>query len=308
MIFLGPFFPQAQEGRIKSIAKRRPSAAPNVFQSSLLKGLGEQLGEKLSVVNVLPVGTWPRGARALVMRGGDWKDGTISGHEVGCINLPFVKQYTRAVGLKRYLKKVIEPGTEIVMYSLYMPFMKAVYDLPNVKVTAIVTDLPEYYDLQKTSALRKALRTAQNKVIYKLMGRIDRFVVLTDQMRERLGVGDRACMRMEGICTADRLPVQEKRNNEKAILYSGTLNYKYGIKNLLDAFADIDDPAVQLWICGSGDAEEEIKAILDDAIKFGVASACIPPSYVEFAKEYVGDKLKICTRTEVMLCNLLRKS
>ena len=41
--------------------------------------------------------------------------------------------------------------------------------------------------------------------------------------------------------------------------------------------------------------EEEIKAILDDAIKFGVASACIPPSYVEFAKEYVGNKLKICT-------------
>ncbi|MBR2385614.1 MAG: deoxyribose-phosphate aldolase [Clostridia bacterium] len=41
--------------------------------------------------------------------------------------------------------------------------------------------------------------------------------------------------------------------------------------------------------------EEEIKAILDDAVKFGVASACIPPAYVEFAKNYVGDKLKICT-------------
>ncbi len=41
--------------------------------------------------------------------------------------------------------------------------------------------------------------------------------------------------------------------------------------------------------------EEEIKSVLDDGMRYGVASACIPPSYVEFAKGYVGDKLKICT-------------
>ncbi len=41
--------------------------------------------------------------------------------------------------------------------------------------------------------------------------------------------------------------------------------------------------------------EKDIKAILDDAMSFGVASACIPPAYVEFAKNYVGDRLKICT-------------
>ncbi|WP_027127948.1 deoxyribose-phosphate aldolase [Fusobacterium perfoetens] len=40
---------------------------------------------------------------------------------------------------------------------------------------------------------------------------------------------------------------------------------------------------------------EEIKQILDDGIKYGTASACIPASYVKEAKEYVGDKLPICT-------------
>jgi deoxyribose-phosphate aldolase len=40
---------------------------------------------------------------------------------------------------------------------------------------------------------------------------------------------------------------------------------------------------------------EDIKAICDDGIKFGTASVCIPPSFVKEAKEYVGDKLKICT-------------
>lgn len=40
---------------------------------------------------------------------------------------------------------------------------------------------------------------------------------------------------------------------------------------------------------------DDIKATLDDAIKYKTASACIPPSFVAKAKEYVGDKLKICT-------------
>lgn len=40
---------------------------------------------------------------------------------------------------------------------------------------------------------------------------------------------------------------------------------------------------------------EDVKKICDDGIKYNVASVCIPPCYVEEAKKYVGDKLKICT-------------
>lgn len=39
----------------------------------------------------------------------------------------------------------------------------------------------------------------------------------------------------------------------------------------------------------------EIKQICDDGMAYGTASVCIPPSYVKQAKEYVGDKLAICT-------------
>ena len=39
----------------------------------------------------------------------------------------------------------------------------------------------------------------------------------------------------------------------------------------------------------------EIKAICDDGITYKTASVCIPPSFVKQAKEYVGDRLKICT-------------
>lgn len=39
----------------------------------------------------------------------------------------------------------------------------------------------------------------------------------------------------------------------------------------------------------------DIKGICDDGIKYNTASVCIPPSYVKRAKEYVSNKLKICT-------------
>lgn len=39
----------------------------------------------------------------------------------------------------------------------------------------------------------------------------------------------------------------------------------------------------------------EICTVLDDAMKYGCASACIPPCYVRRAADYVGGKLPICT-------------
>ena len=40
---------------------------------------------------------------------------------------------------------------------------------------------------------------------------------------------------------------------------------------------------------------EEIRRICDDALEYGTASVCIPPSYVGRAKEYLGDRMAVCT-------------
>lgn len=41
--------------------------------------------------------------------------------------------------------------------------------------------------------------------------------------------------------------------------------------------------------------EEQIYALCDEGIRYKTASVCIPLSYVKRAKEYVGDRLPICT-------------
>ena len=40
---------------------------------------------------------------------------------------------------------------------------------------------------------------------------------------------------------------------------------------------------------------EQIREICDDAVKFGTASVCIPPSFVKQASEYLGEKMPVCT-------------
>ena len=39
----------------------------------------------------------------------------------------------------------------------------------------------------------------------------------------------------------------------------------------------------------------DIREICNDGIKYGTASVCIPPCYVSRAKDYVGNRIKICT-------------
>ncbi|MCI8765178.1 MAG: deoxyribose-phosphate aldolase [Lachnospiraceae bacterium] len=40
---------------------------------------------------------------------------------------------------------------------------------------------------------------------------------------------------------------------------------------------------------------EDIRYLCEEAIAYGTASVCIPPSYVRQAREYVGDRMAVCT-------------
>lgn len=271
IIFLGLLYQSEKENEIHKNIVSNISNAPNVFQWNLLHGIKKIVGSRLSIVNVLPVGVWKRQYRRFFLSDSDWESNGVSGHEIGSINLPFLKQWHRSVKIKKHLKKVADENTEIILYSAYMPFLKAIYHLPkNIKTTAIITDLPKYYDLGQTSRIRKILRSVQNRMIDRYLKRVDRFVVLTKQMCGPLKVGDRPWICVEGICNADQSETANSKTDKHIIFYSGTLHYQYGIKNLLDAFSIIKNNNVQLWICGSGEAKSEIESLAkkDKRIKF----------------------------------------
>lgn len=53
--------------------------------------------------------------------------------------------------------------------------------------------------------------------------------------------------------------------------------------------------AVDHTLLAQGATWEQIRQLMDDAIRFETASVCIPPSYVKAAKAYLGDRMRITT-------------
>lgn len=262
MIFLGPLFPKEQEEEILKKTRSGISNAANQFQWKLIDGLTAQLGRNMHVVNVLPVGTYPRHYRELLLRNRKWKIGDADCCEIGCLNLPLLKQLMRTVRLRRYLKN-IDPRESILICTAYLPFLWAAHFLPaSVQVTAIITDLPEYYDMHQVSVMRELLRKLHTRLVYRYMSRVDRFVLLTEQMALPLKVGRRPYIVMEGICSSAAQPQVQPthRHPGKVLMYTGRLNRRYGLADLLEAFSGMDMAGLQLWICGSGEMEDEVRA------------------------------------------------
>lgn len=271
MIFMGPVYRPEQEEELIAMSGASISNAASTFQWSIIKGLSHVTDKNVSVINALPVGTWPRFFSKLILKSGDWSYNGKPCHEVGCLNLPFIKQFCRYKNTDRYLKNYCKDEKEIIISTAYMPFLKAAYRLPkDVSVTAIITDIPEFYDMRRVSKLRKLLRKINNGFVYKYLSRVDNFVLLTEEMKNPLHVGDRPYVVIEGIYSSELEKETNEKKREKAILYTGRLNYRYGIENLLKAFEKIQDADAELWLCGAGEMENDIKlaAEKDKRIKF----------------------------------------
>lgn len=267
MIFLGCLFDREKENIYLQKSKCGISNAVNGYQWNLIDGLNENLIAPVTIVNALPVGIWKRQYKDFILEDIEWSYKGSGNYEIGCINLPFIKQYQRYCRCKKVLKKINDK--RIIIYSPYLPFLRAIYKLDkSYDITLVVTDLPEYYDLGRVRKLKKFFRKLNNKRVYRYMKRIDRFVILTEQMKEPLNISDRPYTVVEGICNGVPAPISQGK--EKTILYTGTLHERFGIGTLLDAFSKIEDSEYKLWICGGGDMEKKIEeaAKRDSRISF----------------------------------------
>lgn len=278
ILFLGCLFKQCDEKEILHKSKIGLQNQVNIFQWAIINGLEIELNNYIDIINVLPVGTYPKYYSQIFLKTRKWKhQKNAKDLEIGSINLPIIKQITRIISCRIKIKKWIKENEGddkvVIIYSTYLPFLYSIKGLSsNIKSIIIVTDLPEFYDLtQSENILYKTIRSIYSKLTYNLLNNIDAFVVLTKYMLNRLSIADKPYVVIEGIVDSNiELENNMFKEKNKIILYTGTLNFKFGIKNLLDAFDFIKNEQFELWICGRGEAEEEIKnrAKVDRRIKY----------------------------------------
>jgi len=279
VLYLGYVFNESEEKDLLQKSKIGLPGAVNTYQWGLIKGLDKNLKKPVDIINLLPVGTYPKYFNDLVVRTREWSHFPgAKDLEIGFLNLPALKYIIQTLACKKAIKKWINDNANndkiVVIYTPYLPFLLAAKSIPsNVTVTLVVTDMPEFYDLTASSnQIKKLLRIGKNFFIYKSMERINSFVLLTEQMKKPLNVGERPWVLIEGLVDNDHKYYWNKeiKKDKKIILYTGTLNFQYGILDLINGFRLIKKKDYELWICGSGEAEGEIigASKADDRVKF----------------------------------------
>lgn len=272
-IFLGFAFEKQREKELLAFCKNGISMAVNQYQLGFLYGLNR----KVDIISATCIGAFPLKSNKLFFRR-EFMESEYGKMEY----LPLVNFYcVREIMLynavykslkARFTKFNKDEETIIYVYSLYLPFMKAVYKLKkefkNIHCCLIITDLPGKYSFLANQKSLAALREKfESKKKFKSSSIADSFVFLTEQMKEIFPPRPYAVI--EGFLPQCSFDYSRKRI-PKSILYTGSLNKAFGIENLLNAFVMIKDKDFQLWICGAGGEQVMVEeyAKRDSRIKY----------------------------------------
>lgn len=190
-------------------------------------------------------------------------------------------KYINRVNCKRAMVRAADEwcktryeGNDVIVFVYSMrsaPMATACHikeKIPQAKIYLIITDLPQFMDLGQ-SRIKAALKKIDWKSIKKMQQKFDGFILYAEKMAEYLAIPTKKWMLMEGSYDTSE-QITAVKDKKKAVMYSGKLDEQYGIKMLVDAFMSIQDPDIELWITGGGNAEGYIKecAEKDTRIKF----------------------------------------
>lgn len=253
------YFAKENEAEVIAQARRPVEFSANLFQQKLIDGFADTEC-RFSVLSAPFIGAFPNASSSPVFRG--FKEPVEGLKYVKFHNLWGYRNMSRAASLKRAVKDFIRTaGSQklILVYSAHTPFLKAAIHAKKkdkrIRVCLMVPDLPEYMNL---STHRGVLYDVAKKFdiasMTRLMNQVDSFVVLTEQMKERLPVGEKPCKVAEGIISAIPEPVSVSTEQEQYIVYTGKLDEAFGVKALVDAMAQLPDSDLRLVLCGQGDS------------------------------------------------------
>ena len=245
--------------KILEDCSQKPTVATVVFENALLEGF-KQNGADVEIHSFPMIPTYPK---SKLLHFGKNSETLACGYTcrwLNTVNIPVFKQISRRQDAKRIMRRWLKTHRNdglIFTYSIPPFLAKDIlkYSLRyGVQTVAIIPDLLQdmYINENAKSPITK-LKQLYIKPTLKRQGEYTGYVYLTDAMHEVVAP-DKPYIVMEGIAHVDTTPESTGKASPRAIMYAGMLFEKYGIMNLVEAFEQIDDPDLQLWLFGVGPA------------------------------------------------------
>jgi len=267
ILFLCGIFKKEEQAQLLLKSKGNVQFAANVHQWSIINGLEENLSHPITLLNSLFVGSYPLFHRDLLIKSRKWshREG-VQDKYVGFVNIKGIKSIWKAISLAREASKWAGDGTsakKLLIYSMYSPFLFAAARAkrvnPEIQICLIVTDLPEFMSLGETnSRLFLIGKRIDRCFMDRYLKAVNTFVLLTRHMTDKLPIGKRPFVVIEGIANEEDAKATAQEAQAGVVLYTGTLTKAYGIITLVNAFRMTRNERYRLIICGAGEAEEDI--------------------------------------------------
>ncbi len=278
MLVLGMMYPPDSEKQI--IEKSKSSTlqfAANAHFKMLVHGVEGVLGNGVKILSILPVGSYPKRYTDSFINEFEFKFGKNSDCiNVGYCNVTVLKQFSKPYALKKHALRWAGNNSgrkKVVLVYTVEPELLAAAQMLKRKcdchICQIVTDLPDYTDIDKSGSITAKIATSYRvKTVADKVKCADSFVFLTRAMADYFKT-DKPYIVMEGIVPSDGGETEcEEVSEVKTVVYTGSLTKKYGVMDLVNAFRLIEGDDYRLIICGSGEAETDIRAVDDKRICF----------------------------------------
>jgi len=254
-------------------------ASSQVSQKNILYGI-EKIGNiSFDTINGSVLPPYPK-YRDLFVKENQWSHNSVSRDvSVGFVNFGYLNRFSCMLSMIKEAKKWVklsnnESEINIVVYSMRTPNLRTAIEIKkvakNVKIYLIVTDLPQFMDLNQSN-IKKMLKSLDWINIRRQLKEVEGFILYTTKMADFLNIPKDKWLLMEGLYNvSEKTTEKEMIEKKNIIMYSGKLDKKYGLEILLNAFSQIYCCEVELWLTGEGDYVEEImkKARIDHRIKY----------------------------------------
>lgn len=284
ILLLCGYFESKYQEEISRKTKTWVENAANTFQKRLIAGFKEQ-GVNLKVVSAPLIGPWPTAYDDIVFRGFEAGESAENVQYVRFNNIWGYRNISRTAALKKrvrdFVRKSEAKEKAIIVYCPHTPFLEAaVYGKrldQSIHIHMVVPDLPQYMNLSKKAhPIYDFFKSIDIQKMDRLIAQVNSFMLLTKYMADKLHVGKRPYIVVEGITDVKSIPCAEKKERGKSVAYAGKLVEAFGVKRLIEAFEMIDGQEATLHICGGGELKPYVEETckIDNRIRYyGVVPA-----------------------------------
>jgi len=263
ILFIGGYYPKALENLFLKKTKTGLDFAAHNLQEAIFKGF-DQNKLNYQILNAPFLGSFPPYNELLFVPAYSSEDKKVK--SISYVNLSYFKRWDTKKKIKTNTYEWCKntKGEKVLLFYNFsaISIINAIRkDFQTTKIILLVTDLPEFMSSDNSffTRINKKINNFLETNIVKSLDNVDGYVLLTEHMKERLPIGNKPWMVMEGIYNTNDNVTNVSKEPYKTILYTGNLGKRYGILDLLEAFTKIEKQNYRLWIRGNGECLKEIK-------------------------------------------------